>query len=139
MATTIGLLAVRSPRRTLAWLFWQVWSDEQRKPVLDRAARRVRGSHGRCFPRPTSRQTASRSCGNISAAICRSNVRPLRSALTRLFAEAGEYLFYVLAGDETFAISGDAERILVGSSAARREQRVSETVRRARWASWMVN
>ena len=36
---------------------------------------------------------------------------PLRQ-LQPLVDEAGEYLFYVLAGDETFVVSGDAERIL---------------------------
>ena len=109
LATTIGLLRYDPRARMLAWLFWRVWSDEQRKPVLTARVRGF-GEVTALFPETDEQADCIEELRQHLAAFVDQRW-PLRS-LCPFVAEAGEYLFYVLAGDEIFAISGDAERIL---------------------------
>lgn len=125
MTTTIGLLRYRSEARALAWLFWHLWDDAERKPILT-ARLEGFGKVTALFPE-TKKQveciTELQSLAGEFVEACNSRVQaktaaeqvpakapakapakiPARMAGLCVFdaelvSEAGEYLFYTLAG-----------------------------------------
>ena len=133
LATTIDRLRYRPAARALAWLFWSQWDDGERKPLL--AARLAGfGSITALFPQTTTQADCVQELRSHIGRFVESHP----ALASELVDEAGEYLFYTLAGrgetgasadQSPFVISGDAEQLLARFHRHLEAQAYAETFR----------
>jgi hypothetical protein len=107
LRAAIGLLRYRSPARALACLYWKQWNDKAQKPLL---TGRVRGFGviGELFPEATTQAE----CVTQLSELLRAFVAETAITSPQYLDEAAEYLFHVLAREEGFTISREANDLL---------------------------